>query len=88
MPSLFSFAVRAFVLSLLCSVVLSREKQSRARRLEDIIQKGQSVDKRDICIEDDTLISFQHWIVDSAGYCSSLLSIVDFTQTLPRISRT
>lgn len=83
MPSLLSFAVQAFVLSLLCPAVLSRERQSRPRRLEDLIQN-----KRGICYDDDTLESFKYWIVDSVPYCSSLLNIVDFTQTVSGISRT
>ncbi|KAL8772371.1 MAG: hypothetical protein Q9194_004623 [Teloschistes cf. exilis] len=83
MPSLLSFAIQALVLSLLCPAVLSRERQSRPRRLEDLIQN-----KRGICYDDDTLESFKYWIVDSAPYCSSLLSIVDFTQTVSGVLRT
>lgn len=38
---------------------------------------------RAVCLYDDTLLSFQYWIVDSEPYCSSLLGIHDVTKTLP-----
>ncbi|KAL9610951.1 MAG: hypothetical protein Q9167_004361 [Letrouitia subvulpina] len=38
---------------------------------------------REVCLYDDTLLSFQYWIVDSKPYCSSLLGIQDVTGTLP-----
>ena len=34
---------------------------------------------REVCYETDTLLSFQLWIDDSTPFCSSLLSISDFT---------
>ena len=34
---------------------------------------------REVCYETDTLLSFQLWIDDSKPFCSSLLSISDFT---------
>ena len=34
---------------------------------------------RELCYETDTLLSFQLWIDDSTPFCSSLLSISDFT---------
>ena len=34
---------------------------------------------REVCYETDTLLSFQLWIDDSTLFCSSLLSISDFT---------
>ncbi|KAL8693836.1 MAG: hypothetical protein Q9218_001392 [Villophora microphyllina] len=88
MPSFLSFSVQALVLSLLCPAVLSRENQPRAKRLEEIIERGQDVDKRGVCYGDDTYESFKYWIADSAGFCSTLLGIVDFTRTVPQISRT
>lgn len=37
---------------------------------------------REVCYETDTLLSFQLWIDDSTPFCSSLLSISDFTTFL------
>lgn len=39
--------------------------------------------ERGTCYDDDTLLSFRDWIVDSEPYCSSLLKLVDVTSTLP-----
>ncbi|KAI4187758.1 MAG: hypothetical protein L6R41_002604 [Letrouitia leprolyta] len=39
--------------------------------------------EREICYDDDTLLSFRYWIIDSGPYCSSLLKLEDVTSTLP-----
>ena len=39
--------------------------------------------ERAICYEDDTLLSFRYWRIDSEPYCSKLLDIEDITSTLP-----
>ncbi|KAL9595557.1 MAG: hypothetical protein Q9179_004927 [Wetmoreana sp. 5 TL-2023] len=45
--------------------------------------------ERGVCYEDDTLLSFEYWRLDSEPYCSSLLGIEDVTSTLlPATSRT
>ncbi|KAL8998366.1 MAG: hypothetical protein Q9169_002579 [Polycauliona sp. 2 TL-2023] len=88
MLSFLSLSVQALVLSSLWSTVFGREHQLRAKRLEDVIEQEQSVDKRGICYDDDTYESFKYWIVDSAPYCSSLLGLVDNTRTVSRVSRT
>ncbi|KAL8696849.1 MAG: hypothetical protein Q9201_007445, partial [Fulgogasparrea decipioides] len=88
MPSLLSLSLRALVLSLLCPSVFSRTNQPRAKRLEEIVEREQDIDKRGVCYDDDTYESFKYWIVDSAPYCSSLLGIVDFTSTVSQTSRT
>lgn len=72
----------------LCTAALCRPNEARVKRLEESVERAQEVDKRGICYDDDTLESFQEYIVDSAPYCSSLLSIKDFTSTISRTSRT
>lgn len=88
MPFFLSLSVRVLVLSALCFTVFGRERQLRAKRLEDVIEREQSVDKRGICYDDDTYESFKYWIVDSEPYCSSLLGLSDITRTVSRVSRT
>lgn len=39
--------------------------------------------ERGVCFQDDTLLSFEYWRLDSEPYCSSLLGIEDITSTLP-----
>lgn len=86
MPAFFLFSVEALVLLSLCSAVFSLPNQPRARRIE--LKGAQDVDKRDICYDDDTFLSFKTYILDSAPYCSSLLGIEDFTSTVLSTSRT
>ena len=87
MHTFLSFS-QALVLSLLCTAIFGRQQESRAKRLEEIIEREQDVEKRGICYNDDTLESFKEFIVDAAPYCSSLLSIVDFTSTVSATTRT
>ncbi|KAL8757152.1 MAG: hypothetical protein Q9199_002418 [Rusavskia elegans] len=88
MPFFLSLSVRVLVLLSLCFTVFGKERQLRAKRLEDVVEREQSVDKRGICYDDDTYESFKYWIVDSAPYCSSLLGLSDITRTVSRVSRT
>ncbi|KAL8924930.1 MAG: hypothetical protein Q9208_003813 [Pyrenodesmia sp. 3 TL-2023] len=86
MPTFLPFGVQALVLLILCNAVFSLPNQPRARRIE--LEGAQDVDKREICYDDDTLLSFKTYILDSAPYCSSLLGIEDFTSTVSQTSRT
>ncbi|KAL8868602.1 MAG: hypothetical protein Q9174_004881 [Haloplaca sp. 1 TL-2023] len=88
MPSFSSFGALILLLSILCPSVLSRESRPRAKQLEDAFSNKDENEKRDICYDDDTLQSFKYWIIDSEPYCSSLLGIVDCTETLPLTTRT
>ncbi len=78
--------MQGLVILLLCSAVFSLPNQPKAKRIE--LAGAQDVDKREICYDDDTLLSFKQYILDSAPYCSSLLSIEDFTSTVLQTSRT
>lgn len=86
MPTFLPFGVQALVLLILCNAVFSLPNQPRARRIE--LEGAQDVDKREVCYDDDTLLSFKTYILDSAPYCSSLLGIEDFTSTVSQTSRT
>ena len=78
-----SSAVPALLLSSICHFALGLELRAAVpRKLSDLLFE------REICYEDDTLLSFEYWIVDSAPYCKSLLGIVDFTSTISQTSRT
>ena len=89
MPSFLSLSVQALVLSSLCICVFGQERrQLRAKRLEDIVEREQAIDKRGVCYDDSTYESFKYWIEDSAPYCSSLLGLSDITRTVSRTSRT
>ncbi|KAI4187503.1 MAG: hypothetical protein L6R41_002785 [Letrouitia leprolyta] len=68
--------------------MFGRQHQSKPKRIEEIFEREQDIEKRRICYEDDTLQSFRYWIIDSAPYCSSLLGIVDFTTTASQTTRT
>ena len=82
MLSLFSLATPTIVFLALCNSVVGRPGVSRPRNLLNVLEP------RKICYEDDTLLSFQYWIIDSEPYCSSLLGIVDTTETSTATSRT
>lgn len=88
MLTLRSLSFLALVLSSLCSAMFGRQHQSKPKRIEEIFEREQDIEKRRICYEDDTLQSFRYWIIDSAPYCSSLLGIVDFTTTASQTTRT
>ncbi|KAL8658885.1 MAG: hypothetical protein Q9226_000720 [Calogaya cf. arnoldii] len=71
-----------FVVALLGSA-LAYPEISRRGEADILLQK------RAICYDDDTLLSFKYWRVDAEPYCSSLLNINDLTSTLqPATSRT
>lgn len=88
MSTFLSFTVRTLVLLSVCSAVFGVPNRPRVKRLDEIVERAEDVEKRGICYDDDTLESFKEFIIDSAPYCSSLLGIEDFTSTVPQISRT
>ncbi|KAL9011640.1 MAG: hypothetical protein Q9173_003539, partial [Seirophora scorigena] len=87
MPPSLLFSVRALVVSFLCTTVFSWPNQPRVEG-RDLVQREDGIKKRRLCFDDDTLLSFKYWILDSEPYCSSLLGIEDVTATVPQISRT
>ncbi|KAL8967773.1 MAG: hypothetical protein Q9197_005244 [Variospora fuerteventurae] len=87
MSTSLSFGLNALVFSFLCGTVFSLPNQHGVAN-RDIFQRGGDIEKRRLCFNDDTLLSFKYWILDAEPYCSSLLGIQDFTTTVPQISRT
>ncbi|KAL8650633.1 MAG: hypothetical protein Q9210_003719, partial [Variospora velana] len=87
MPTSLSFSLNALVFSFLCGTVFSLPNQHGVE-VRDLFQRGGDIEKRRLCFDDDTLLSFKYWILDAEPYCSLLLGIQDFTTTVPQISRT
>ncbi|KAL9010057.1 MAG: hypothetical protein Q9173_004967 [Seirophora scorigena] len=65
------------LLAALLGTALAFPEIARWKRADTPLQQ------RRVCYDDDTLLSFRYWILDSEPYCSSLLGIEDITSTLP-----